>query len=260
MATCYLNAHYEAYQSACRPLHSPETALLRVQNDILTSIDNKEITVLVLLDLSSAFDTVDHAILLNRLKNFGITGLVHDWFSSYLSGRTQAVFLDGVTSDSVNLTCGVPQGSVLGPILFNIYTQPLGEIARKHGMKYHFYADDTQLYMSFTVSDCSTSIQLISNCIADIRSWMKSNLLKLNETKTEVVLLGTKQQLSKVGNIGISVGNVNIQSCNKVRNLGVIFHCNMTMEEQVNKARKMSYFYIGLLGKLRKFLSKDTTG
>jgi len=126
---------------------------------------------------------------LNRLKNIGITGLVHDWFNSYLSGRTQAVFLDGVTSDSVNLTCGVPQGSVLGPILFNIYTQPLGEIARKHGMKYHFYADDTQLYTSFSVSDSSTSIELISNCIADIRSWMQSNLLKLNETNLKLYYL-----------------------------------------------------------------------
>ena len=207
---------------------------------------------LVLLDLSSAFDTVDHDILLNRLKNIGITGLVHDWFNSYLSGRTQAVFLDGVTSDSVNLTCGVPQGSVLGPILFNIYTQPLGEIARKHGMKYHFYADDTQLYTSFSVTDISTSIELISNCIADIRSWMQSNLLKLNETKTEVISLGTKQQLSKVGNIENSVGNVNIKPCSKVRNLGVIFDCNMIMEEHVNKVCKKFYFYIRLLGKLSK--------
>ena len=253
------NTHYEAYQSAYRPLHSTETALLRVQNDILTNIDNKEITVLVLLDLSSAFDTVDHAILLNRLMNIGISGLVHDWFSSYLSGRTQAVFLDGVASDSVNLSCGVPQGSVLGPILFNIYTQPLGVIARKHGMKYHFYADDTQLYTSFSVNDSNASIELISKCIVDIRSWMQSNLLKLNESKTEVILLGTKQQLSKVGNIEISIGNVNIKPCNNVRNLGVIFDCNMTMEEHINKVCKTSYFYIRLLGKLRKFLGKDTT-
>src|SRR5271156_3642512 len=251
------SALYEAYESAYRPLHSTETALLRVQNDILTNMDNKEITVLVLLDLSSAFDTVDHAILLNGLKNIGITGLVHDWFSSYLSDSTQAVFLDGVTSDSVNLTCGVPQGSVLGPILFNIYTQPLGEIARKHGMKCHFYADDTQLYTSFSVNDSSTSTKLISDCIADIRSWMKSNLLKLNESKTEVVMIGTKQQLSKVGNIEISVGNVNIRPCSKVRNLGVIFDCNMAMVEHVNSVCKASYFYIHLLGKLRKFLDKS---
>ena len=84
--------------------------------------------------MSAAFDTVDHTILLNRLKNIGISGLVYDWFRSYLSGRTQAVFLNDVTSDSVDVTCGVPQGSVLGPILFNIYTQPLGEIAKKHGL------------------------------------------------------------------------------------------------------------------------------
>src|SRR5271156_2499648 len=252
------SALYEAYQSAYRPLHSTETALLRVQNDILTNMDNKKITVLVLLDLSSAFDTVDHTILLNRLKNIGITGLVHDWFSSYLSDRTQAVFLDGVTSDSVNLTCGIPQGSVLGPILFNIYTHPLGEIARKHGMKCHFYADDTQLYTSFSVNDSSTSTKLISDCIADIRSWMQSNLLKLNESKTEVVMIGTKQQLSKVGNIEISVRNVNIRPCSKVRNLGVIFDYNMAMVEHVNSVCKASYFYIRLLGKLRKFLDKST--
>ncbi len=108
------------------------------------------------------------------------------------------------------------------------------------------------------MNNSGTSIKLISNCIADIGSWMQSNLLKLNESKTEVVLLGTKQQLSKLGNLEISVGNVNIKPCNKVRNLGVIFDSNMTMEEHVNKVCKTSYFYIRLLGKLRKFLDKDT--
>src|SRR3977135_128017 len=250
-------AHYEAFQSAYRPHHSTETALLRVQNDILTSIDNKKVTLLVLLDLSAAFDTVDHTILLNRLKNIGITGLVYDWFSSYLTGRTQAVFLDGVSSDSVNLTCGVPQGSVLGPILSNIYTQPLGEIAKKHGLNYHFYADDTQLYTSFSVKGANTSVLSISNCIADVKTWMQSNLLMLNDSKTEVVLLGTKQQLSKLSNLEISVGNANIKPCTKIRNLGIIFDSNMTMEDHVNNICKTSYFYIRLLGKLRKFLDKE---
>ena len=168
------------------------------------------------------------------------------------------MFLDGVSSDSVNLTCGVPQGSVLGPILFNIYTQPLGEIARKHGLNYHFYADDTQLYTSFSIKDSNTSVMSVSECIADIKTWMKFNLLMLNDSKTEVVLLGTKQQLSKFSNLEISVGNANIKPCTKVRNLGVIFDNNMTMEDHVNNICKTSYFYIRLLGKLRKFLDKET--
>ena len=250
--------HHETYQSAYRPHHSTETALLHIQNDILTSIDNKEVTLLVLLDLSAAFDTVDHTILLTRLKNIGIIGLAHDWFNSYLTGHTQAVCLNGVSSDSANLTCGVPQGSVLGPILFNIYTQPLGEIARKHGLKYHFYADDTQLYTSFSVKDSNSSIISLSVCIAEIKAWMQSNLLMLNDSKTEVVLIGTKQQLSKFSHLDISVGNASINPCAKVRNLGVIFDSNMTMEAHVNNICKTSYFYIRLLGKLRKFLDKET--
>src|ERR1700722_12547913 len=251
--------HYEAFQSAYRPHHSTETALLRVQNDILIGIDKKEVTLLVLLDLSAAFDTVDHTILLNRLQKIGITGLVYDWFSSYLTGRTQAVFVDGVSSDSVNLTCGVPQGSVLGPILFNIYTQPLGEIARKHGLNYHFYADDTQLYTSFSINDSSSSETSFRECIEDIKTWMKSNLLMLNDSKTEVVLLGTTQQLGKLDNLAISVGNANIIPCSRVKNLGVIFDNNMTMEDSVNNICKTAYFYIRLLGKLRKFLDKETS-
>ena len=258
---CFLSSNklHEGYQSAYRPHHSTETALLRVQNDILVSMEKKEVTLLVLLDLSAAFDTVDHVILLNRLQKIGVTGLSLDWFRSYLSERTQAVVINNVSSEPANLTCGVPQGSVLSPILFNIYTQPLGEIARKYGVYYHFYADDTQLYISFSVKESNTSVIHLSKCIEDIRSWMQSNLLMLNDSKTEVILLGSRQQLSKFNDLQVSVGNVAIKPCSKVKNLGVIFDSNMSMEDHVSNVCKSSYSYIRLLGKLRKYVDKATS-
>ena len=116
----------------------------------------------------------------------------------------------------------------------------------------------TQLYTSFSIKDSDASVRSVSDCITDIKAWMKSNLLMLNDSKTEVLLLGTKQQLNKLGKLEINVGSANIKPCTKVRNLGVIFDNNMTMEDHVNSICKTSYFYIRLLGKLRKFLDKET--
>ena len=116
------------FQSAYRKLHSTETALLRIQNDILAAMDKGRVTALTLLDLSAAFDTIDHVILLDRLQNwFGITGMALNWVSSYLSERTQQIKLGDTLSSRVNLPFGVPQGSVLGPLLFTLYTTPLAQ-------------------------------------------------------------------------------------------------------------------------------------
>ena len=110
---------------------------MKVQSDILSAIDKKQVSFLVLLDLSSAFDTVDHTLLLKRMESrLGIHGKVLQWFRSYLSARDQCVKVDSICSDRAALTCGVPQGSVLGPLLFSIYTLPLGDILRHHGLNY----------------------------------------------------------------------------------------------------------------------------
>jgi len=134
-------------QSAYRQNHSTETAVLKVITDILQSADRDEISLLCLLDLSAAFDTVDHDILLGRLRDtFGFHGQVLNWVESFLRSRTQSVNINGQLSIKSTLICGVPQGSVLGPILFLLYCADVTLIAQRHGLGVHSYADDTQLY------------------------------------------------------------------------------------------------------------------
>merc|ERR1712243_226489 len=147
-----LNAHLSAnnllnpFQSAYRQFHSTETTLLHILNDLLLATDSGKVSLLTLLDLSSAFDTIDHTILLKRLHHtFGISDVALSWFTSYLSDRKQTVLINNIHSKPTLLTCGVPQGSVLGPVLFTLYTSSLSSIIKSHSIKHHSYADDTQL-------------------------------------------------------------------------------------------------------------------
>lgn len=161
-----LDSHniFDKFQSGFRKNHSTETALLRVSNDILMAADGGKCSVLVLLDLSAAFDTGDHCTMIDRLKTtVGITGSALDWFSSYLSDRSFSVSVGTYMSDSAPLSCGVPQGSVLGPLLFSLYMLPLGKIIGSFGeISYHCYADDIQLYLSFSPDRLDKLAQLLS--------------------------------------------------------------------------------------------------
>ena len=150
-----LNAHVDAhnlsipFQSAYRKGYSVETALLKVKEDILHAFDNPNGVLLVLLDLSTAFDTVDHNILFSHVKNLGVTDVALHWIRAYLSDCSQCVCINGVRSSKFPLCCCVPQGSVLGPILFSIYTLSLSTVLDKHNLCHHFYANDTQIYLPF---------------------------------------------------------------------------------------------------------------
>ncbi len=150
--TEYLNDHSltKPLQSAYRQYHSTETALTFVMNDFLMSLNQKRAVLLVLVDMSVAFDNVNQKLLTGRIAfRLGISGVVLDWVTSYLSDRAQFVAIGEFKSDTQKRLRGVPQESVLGPIFFTIYTQPLGDIVRCRNMKYHLYAGDTQLYITF---------------------------------------------------------------------------------------------------------------
>ena len=194
----YLEANQlnEPLQSAYKPFHSCETALARVHNDILVATDKRHRVMLLLLDLSAAFDTVDYDILLTRLHSkYSICGIALEWFRSYLTNRSQFALIEGCRSQSRELKCGVSQGSVLGPILYVLHTAPLADILRFHEMQFHFYADDTQLYISFSTNndmELTNSITKIEECLSDIDKWMSINRLKLNKDKTELLYLFSK--------------------------------------------------------------------
>ena len=138
---------------------------------------------------------MNHSLLLSHLENlFGITGTILQWFHSYLTGRSQFVEINDTKSLVRDLIVGVPQGSVLGPILYLhvLYTAPLAEIIQSHGLVYHFYADDTQLYITFKDCDVDSARLRVENCVADICHWMDVNKLKLNHDKTETMLIYSK--------------------------------------------------------------------
>ncbi len=185
-----------AFQSGFRSGHSTETALVRVLNDLLIIADSGACGILVLLDLNAAFDTICHSILHRWI---GLSGTVLSWFKSDLSQRSQFVYLGTNRSQTVPLCQGVPQGSVLGPVLFSVYMLPLGKIIQKYGLGYHCYADDTQIYIS-TQSDSTTSSLTLSACLLEIKAWMKHSFLKLNCSKTEIVLIGTPSNVNKCSN------------------------------------------------------------
>uniref|UniRef100_A0A8C8DX31 Reverse transcriptase domain-containing protein n=1 Tax=Oryzias sinensis TaxID=183150 RepID=A0A8C8DX31_9TELE len=246
---------FDTFQSGFRKHHSTETALLKVSSDILMSADSGKHTVLVLLDLASAFDTVDHQILLDRLRDLiGLSGSVLHWFSSYLSGRNFSVMANHQMSQSADLLYGVPQGSVLGPVLFLLYMIPLGRIIQDFSdVSYHLFADDIQLYCSFKPSE-THKLDSLMNCLMQIKQWLCKNSLQLNSEKTETLVVapddaipGIKQHL---GSLGQDVKP-------SLRNLGVIFDKDMSLEQHSKQLIRNCFFQLRNISKLRKMVSYE---
>ncbi len=203
--------------------------------------------------LSATFDTVNYQILLSTFSSLDITGITLSWFESYLTGRSFRVAWRGEVSKAHQLVTGVPQGSVLGPLLFSTYTTSLGPIIQAHGFSYHFYADDTQLYLSFRPDDPTVATR-ISGCLADISAWMKEHHLQLNLAKTELLVFPATPTLQH--DFTIQLGSSTITPSASVRNLGVIFDDQLTFKENIAKTARSCSFALHNIRKIRPFLTE----
>uniref|UniRef100_A0A8C6LXF7 Reverse transcriptase domain-containing protein n=1 Tax=Nothobranchius furzeri TaxID=105023 RepID=A0A8C6LXF7_NOTFU len=237
-------------QSGFRQQHSTENAHVRVFNDIFLALDSGFHVVLVLLDLSTAFDTIDHDILITRLHTWaGISCSALDWFRSYFRNRSARVMLDGCSSESQPLRWGVPQGSILGMLLFNLYILPLGAIFRKHAVSYHLYADNCQIYFSFKPTQ---STKVLSDCILEVKLWLADNFLHLNDSKTELFVF-SPYSITATHQPDLNYLSPNVSSV--ISNLGVKMDQALKMDAQVNNTVKSCFYQLRGISKLKHTLS-----
>ena len=204
-----------------------------------------------MLDLSEAFHTVDHNCLLYKLKNkFRITGNALQWLSSYLSNRSSLVVLNGCYSTNKIYTFGVRQGSVLGPLLFILYTNELSDVYKKFNLKMHSYADDTILYLDFNpLSEFNTVLGTLQKCLRKIETWMSQNLLKLKLHKTPLLVCG-KKRLLKFYQVDIENINIDLKiDCSLMTSAKPLQH-------MITETCKICFFKLLKLRNFRVFLSQ----
>ena len=265
-----ISPSFSPLQSAYRKFHSTETALLKLTNDIMDAIDSGKVTILAALDMSAAFDTLDHTTLLHRLEHtFGLSGTVHTWIHSYLTNRSSFVRIDSSSSSCDTSLTGVPQGSVLGPLLFVLFISPVVDVIglipdtqnRSEMVSFHQYADDTQLYIGANSSTLRAQIASIESCTQRVHDWLLNNGLHLNPSKSEAIAFSNPRSkplvalAESVKTITVAGSPIKLQS--SIKSLGVYLDSHMSFDKHVSEICKASYFHIRALRHIRSSLTTE---
>jgi len=251
----FLNKHkilYE-YQFGFRNCYSTYMALITLVDRISNALDKGESVVGIFLDFSKAFDTVDHDILLNKLQHYGIRGNAHDWFKSYLIGREQYVTFSGTKSDTTKVKCGVPQGSILGPLLFLIYINDLYHIA--HNSFPLLFADDTNLFFTGKNNDVLTNT--VNNELAIITGWLESNKLSLNIKKTNYMLFTFRSRNKNASDLDIKIKSNSVERVYMSKFLGIMIDCHLLWDSHIKHINTKLSKTVGILAKARRYLPKE---
>ena len=241
-------------QSGFRSLHSTVSALLDMTNDWCFNIDRGMVNGVLFLDLKKAFDTVDHKILLKKLEFYGFEGITLHWFQSYLADRQQVCCVNGVVSSTKTISCGVPQGSILGPLLFLIYDNDMPKCLGYGTAR--LFADDTNL----TFTSCSLPVlqNKMSNDLNEIAAWLNVNKLTLNLLKTDFMLIGSRQRIAALdGNIELSLSNTDVRQVESTKCLGVNIDKNLTWEGHLQSVKQKVSSNLRILKKVKPFLNSE---
>ena len=262
----FVHTHFSAFlelnnlititQSGFRKLHSTMTALLHVTERWLQNIDKGLVTGVVFIDLRKAFDTVNTDVLLAKLPHFGITGIEHQWFRSYLTGRSQSVTVDGHLSDPLPVTIGVPQGSILGPLLFLLYLNELPQIPEY--CKTELYADDTEMECSCKPVHSDVLESNINSDLTKVADYFDVNRLTINVNKCEYMQIGTYQSLGKMPETNISIRGEPLQTVTTAKYLGMYIDKNLKWDSHIDVMVPKISAKIGVLRTLRKIVPIDT--
>lgn len=249
------NDHIPSVQSAYQKFCSTETALCKIHNDLVSNVCEGHSSMLILLDLSAAFDTIDQTMLLDDLWSCGIQGSAHKLLKNYLEDRTQNIFIGDHVSSPVELLYGVPQGSVLGPTLFIFHMAGLAKLLEAHGVSFHIYADDTQIYLP--IYNIDESKNKATAVLGDVQKFMIQRKLKLNDDKTEIIIIKGNLRENLVHHFqSFNFGELEIEPALSVRDIGVLLDQSLNFESHINNVVSKSYFQLRNLYGIKRYLNR----